>query len=79
MWTVTFWKATAERALSAAAQGAVTAWLGDAALPQGLPGWAVLAAAGTMALLTLFKCLIAAQVGNSGPSLVSAEKLVSPK
>lgn len=79
MWTVTFWKATAERAVSSAAQGALTAWLGDAVLPQGLPGWAVLAAAGSMALLSLLKSLIASQVGNSGPSLVSAEKLVSPK
>ena len=77
MWTLEFWKATAERAVSTAAQAALLAW-GSGALPDvSLPWWTILTFAGGGFALSVLKALGASQLGNGGPSLTSAEKLES--
>lgn len=67
MWTVTFWKDTAERAIATAAQ-TLAALLGVDALNLLAVSWpALLSAAGAAALLSVLKALAAATlVGEKG-------------
>jgi hypothetical protein len=72
VFTILFWKATAERALKSAAQGAVVAWgavtftslaeITDAAQACGY-------AALSMGVLSVLTSLASAGVGGEGPSL----------
>ena len=75
MWTVVFWKATAERVVSTVVQTLIPT---VAATRLDLIDWVttswIVAGAGVLSLL---KAIVAANVGNSGPSLTSAEKLVA--
>jgi hypothetical protein len=77
--TGAFWKATAERAISTAAQAALLAWGGGALPATSLPWWSVPAAAGAGAVLTVLKCLVAERVtkGN-GPGFGEAETTTEP-
>ena len=76
MWTLAFWKATAERALKTAAQAPLTAWLvGDVALSAWSVDWkdaAGLALGG--ALVSVLTSVASAPVNGPGPSL-GAERL----
>lgn len=75
MWTVAFWKATGERAISTAAQMALVGW-GAGALPDtSVPWWTIPAMALSGALLSVLKSMVASQTGDGGPSLTNAEKL----
>jgi len=75
MWTVAFWKATAERVISTVVQTLIPT---VAATRLDLIDWVttswIVAGAGVLSLL---KAIVAANVGNSGPSLTSVEKLVA--
>lgn len=80
MFTILFWKATAERALKSAAQGAVTAWgavtltsVGEVVSVAQAAGFAAL----SMAVLSVLSSIASAKVGNDGPSLAD-EQLVEP-
>ena len=74
MWTVAFWKATAERTIMTMVEvlipliGATTLNLIDWVATL----WIVV----TAGALALLKSVLAARVGNNGPSLTSAESLV---
>lgn len=78
MFTVLFWRATAERAIKSAAQGAAAAWgavtftsLGEVTSAASAMGYAAL----SMGVLSVLTSLASAQVGNAGPSL-STETIV---
>lgn len=80
MFTILFWKATAERALKSAAQGAVTAWgavtftsLGEVVSAAQAAGVAAL----SMGVLSVLTSIGSARIGNDGPSLAD-EQLVVP-
>lgn len=75
MWSKAFWKATAERAISSAAQGALLVWGGGVLPDVSLPWWTIPAAAAGMGVLSVLKALVAAGNGNPGPSLTNAESL----
>lgn len=72
MWTRDYWKGVAERAISTAAQGAITVIGAGAIVPAWEVPWqAVAGVAGTMAALSVLKSLAAAYIGDRGtPSLV---------
>lgn len=75
MWTVSFWKQSAERALKSAAQALLLLWAGDGLFnivdaDWKVAGGAVLGAA----VLSLLTSILSSGVGPSdGPSLVSTE------
>ena len=72
MFTLAFWKATAERALKTFAQsllGVLSVAVGAATGFAGLDWGNVLQAAGVAALASVLTSLISAPVGGSGPSL----------
>jgi hypothetical protein len=70
MYTKQFWKDTTERVISTAAQAAVGA-LGTTAVLSRVNWTIVLGTAGGGALMSLLKCLVAAQKGDpSSASLV---------
>lgn len=69
MWTVEFWKATAERVLSTFAQALLGAV--GATSAEGVDWGLSLKVAGFAALLALLKCLAASGIGNKGPSLAN--------
>jgi hypothetical protein len=76
MFTILFWKATAERALKSAAQGAVGAWgavtftsLGDVVTTAQACGYAAL----SMGVLSVLTSIASARIGNDGPSLATEE------
>ncbi len=78
MFTVLFWRASAERAIKSAAQGAAAAWgavtftnLGEVTSAASAMGYAAL----TMGVLSLLTSLASAPLGNAGPSL-STETIV---
>jgi len=75
MFTRAWWRATAERALSTGAQAALLAWGGGVLPNVSLPWWTIPAAFGGGVALAVLKAMAASQVGSSGPSLTSAEKL----
>lgn len=69
LWTASFWKAAAERAIKSAAQGAIAAIGADAVGVLEVDAVAVLSAAGLLALLSLLTSVASDFVGGSGPSL----------
>lgn len=76
MWTRAFWKATAERAISTAAQTTLGA-IGASVLPAvSLPWPAMLAAGGLAGLVSVLKSLAVNQATGNGPGLGGAEQVV---
>lgn len=75
MWTVSFWKQSAERAIKSAAQILLLLWAGDGLFNVIDADFEVAAgAAGGAALLSLLTSIASSGVGPSdGPSLVSTE------
>jgi hypothetical protein len=78
IFTREFWKDTAERVVSSAAQGALVGWAGVEvfASPEALltAGEAALYGGAGMAVATFLKCLIASRGGDPGTaSFVSLE------
>ena len=78
MFAILFWKATAERAIKSAAQGAATAWaavtftdLGQVTSVAQAAGLAAM----SMGVLSILTSLASAPLGNAGPSL-STETIV---
>lgn len=76
MFTILFWKATAERAIKSAAQGAATAWaavtftdLGQVTSVAQAAGLAAM----SMGVLSVLTSLASAGIGNEGPSLATEE------
>lgn len=73
MWKLEFWKAVAERAIFTMAEVLIPL---IAATRLDLIGWGptfwIVVTAGVLSVL---KGMLAARVGNSGPSLTSAESL----
>lgn len=77
MWTVTFWKAVAERAVFTFAE-TLLAVLGVGATDLlSVPWVSALSTAGLAALLSVLKSIVANKVGNAGPSF-STETLAPP-
>lgn len=75
MFTAAFWRATNERAISTAAQFAITSW-GGGLLPEvSLPWWTIPASAAAGYVLSVLKALAASRTGDGGPSFNGAEKL----
>lgn len=76
MFTKKFWRATAERAVSTAAQSALLVIGAEQVNAISGVEWTTVAgfAAGGAAL-SILKALAASQVGGSGPSLTDAEVL----
>jgi hypothetical protein len=75
MFTKTFWKQAAERAVKTAAQGAILALGGDAANVLHANVWVVLGAAGGGALLSLLTSLVTSGTGEKdSPSAVNITK-----
>lgn len=75
IWTAAFWRATLERAISSAAQGAVASW-GTSALPDvSMPWWTIPATAAAMFVLSILKGIGAAAATGGGPSLTNAETI----
>jgi hypothetical protein len=76
LFTKKFWKDATERIVSSAAQGALTGWGMGSVFTSFDEVTTSAAAAGfgalSMGVLTFFKCLIAANVGEVTPSFVSA-------
>ena len=75
IWSRTFWKATAERAVSSGAQFALLAWGGGTLPAVSLPWWTVPAAFAGGVVATTLKCLAASTRGDGGPGFTSAEEL----
>lgn len=76
IWTASFWKATAERAIKSAAQGVLWTWVvGDKVaslltFDAGVAGYA----AGGMAVFSVLTSIVSAPAGESGgPSFGDAE------
>jgi hypothetical protein len=77
MWTVSFWKAVAERAVSTFAQGFLAA-LPVTAVGFGEIDWlAALSIGGVAGVLSIVKSLIANQATGTGPSVIQNEIVVS--
>lgn len=75
MWTITFWKAVAERAIFTIVEVLIPL---IAATRLDLIDWqATLWIAATAGALAVLKGVLAARVGNAGPSL-GPEQLVHP-
>lgn len=74
--TRAFWRATAERALSTAAQVALLAWGGGTLPDVSLPWWTVPVAFAGGGVLTVIKCMAASATGAQvSPSFGDAERL----
>lgn len=83
IFTIQFWKDTAERVVSSSAQGFLTgaglmgvASAADQVSLNGFPWAAAFGAAGGMAVLTFAKSLLANPIGNQGTA--SFTKAVEP-
>ena len=75
IWTRKFWQATAERAISTAAQSGIAA-IGASALPAvSLPWLAIVAAAALAAMLSVLKSLAVNRMTGDGPGLTGAERV----
>lgn len=77
MWTLAFWKATAERATSTAAQSALLVIGADQFSIISVSWLEVGGFAAGGAVLAALKSLVAAGIGNGSPSLTSAERLTT--
>ena len=76
IWTRTFWRAAAERALKSAAQGAILAGVGAAGFDAFDADWLAIAGASAgMAALSLLTSIGSDALTGSGPSLTDAEIL----
>lgn len=78
IWTLAFWKAATERALSTLAQALLAVWFaGDnGVLDLFAIDWRGALSVGVSALVASYlKSLVASQIGNNGPSFVQAEEL----
>lgn len=79
IWTGSFWKATAERAIKSAAQGILWTWaVGDEVASLLAFNWETAAyAAGGMAVFSVLTSIVSAlpAVGGGGPSFGNAEAL----
>lgn len=81
MWTATFWKQVAERAIKSAAQALIGLWVGDTVFDvwQADPRKAVGVALGA-ALLSVLTSLVSGPVGEPGtPSLVDTPAAGKPR
>lgn len=78
MLTKKFWRATAERAISTAAQTAVGLLGADGLGVLDVDWQQTASVSGLAALLAVLKALAASQIGGDGPSLTDAETL-NPK
>lgn len=81
IWTGTFWKGAAERAIKSAAQGVLWTWaVGDKVASLYQFDWNVAAyGAGGMALFSVLTSIISAPTGDSGgPSFGDAEVPAPP-
>lgn len=76
IWTRTFWKATAERAIATGAQAALLAWGGGVLPSVSLPWWTIPAAFGGGMVLGLLKALVVNEVTGNGPGLTDAEQVI---
>lgn len=75
MYTKAFWKATGERVIASMAGGVIAVFTADG-FDVAQANWKSIAiAAATTGAVSLFKALVASNVGNAGPSLVQSEKL----
>lgn len=79
IWTAAFWKATAERVLSTAAQAAIAILTADGFNLLNIRWQGVLATVGLAALLSLLKSLVANQATRTGPSLTLHEQVIPPE
>jgi hypothetical protein len=79
IWTGSFWKATAERAIKSAAQGVLWSWVVGDKVASLLTFDAATAgyAAGGMALFSVLTSIVSGlpAVGGGGPSFGNAEAL----
>lgn len=73
MWTAVFWKATAARAISTIVQVLIPLLVANRidVIDPKATAWI----AATAGVLSVLKALVAARVGNDGPSLISVESL----
>lgn len=77
MFTITFWKATAERAIATFLQVFVASIGVGAAINE--VDWLTIASiAGVATLLSVAKSVIANAITGEGPSVISSEQTVSP-
>jgi len=76
IWTRTFWRAAAERAVKSAAQGAILAGVGAVGFDAFTADWASIGGAALgMGLLSLLTSIGSDALTGSGPSLTDAEAL----
>lgn len=77
IWTASFWKAAAERAVKSAAQGVLWTWaVGDKIASLYNFDWSVAGyAAGGMALFSVLMSIVSAGTAGNGPSFGGAETL----
>lgn len=71
MWSVEFWKATAERAVFTFAQALLAILIIGATDLLSAPWTSALSTAGLAALLAVLKCIAANGIGTPGPSLAN--------
>jgi hypothetical protein len=78
MWTVEFWKATAERVITTFAWTLLSSiGVGYADLGS-IPWGPALSSAGVAALLSLLKSVTVNKVTGTGPSLTNSERVSTP-
>lgn len=78
MWTATFWKATAERAIKTFCQGAAALLIGDGLGVLDVDWVSVGSVAGLAAIVSVLTSVGTAGLTDGSPSLGNVEKL-SPK
>lgn len=77
MWTASFWKATAERALRTLAQSLIAVLAVGQTNILSVDWQQALAVAATATVLSVLTSIVASGVGTPGPSL-GAEEIVTP-
>lgn len=77
MWTASFWKAAAERAIRTLAQTMIAILAVGHTTVLTVDWQQALAVAATATVLSLLTSIVASEVGNTGPSLAN-EALVPP-
>lgn len=78
VWSVEFWKATAERAVFTFAQALLAILIVGATDLLSVPWVSALSTAGLAALLAVLKCIVANGVGSPGPSLANERLTTGP-
>lgn len=79
IWTTTFWKAAAERAIKSAAQSAVALLSVDGIGLLDVDWTQTASVSGLMALLSLLTSVASSGIGGEGPSLTTAETVYIPQ